>query len=71
MGYNMLFGYAGLLSLGHAMFFAAGLYGAGLAVYHLRLSACRPPSCAALLRRIVLGAGDRPASRCGPAASPS
>lgn len=35
MGYNMLFGYAGLLSLGHAMFFAAGLYGAGLPVFHL------------------------------------
>jgi branched-chain amino acid transport system permease protein len=35
MGYNMLFGYVGLLSLGHAMFFAAGLYGAGLAVIQL------------------------------------
>ncbi|MER2535330.1 MAG: branched-chain amino acid ABC transporter permease [Rhizobiaceae bacterium] len=35
MGYNLLFGYAGLLSLGHAMFFGAGLYGAGLAAYHL------------------------------------
>ncbi|MDP3899095.1 MAG: branched-chain amino acid ABC transporter permease [Mesorhizobium sp.] len=35
MGYNLLFGYTGLLSLGHAMFFAAGLYGAGLPVYHL------------------------------------
>jgi branched-chain amino acid transport system permease protein len=35
MGYNVLFGYVGLLSLGHAMFFSAGLYGAGLAVYHL------------------------------------
>ena len=35
MGYNLLFGYAGLLSLGHAMFFSAGLYGAGLPVYHL------------------------------------
>jgi branched-chain amino acid transport system permease protein len=35
MGYNILFGYAGLLSLGHAMFFAAGLYGAGLTVAHL------------------------------------
>lgn len=32
MGYNMLFGYVGLLSLGHAMFFGAGLYGAGLAI---------------------------------------
>ena len=35
MGYNLLFGYAGLLSLGHAMFFAAGLYGAGLTVFYL------------------------------------
>ncbi|AZO10224.1 MULTISPECIES: branched-chain amino acid ABC transporter permease [unclassified Mesorhizobium] len=34
-GYNLLFGYVGLLSLGHAMFFSAGLYGAGLTVYHL------------------------------------
>ncbi len=30
MGYNLTFGYTGLLSLGHAMFFAAGMYGAGL-----------------------------------------
>lgn len=35
MGYNILFGYTGLLSLGHAMFFAVGLYGAGLTIYHL------------------------------------
>jgi branched-chain amino acid transport system permease protein len=34
VGYNVLFGYTGLLSLGHAMFFAAGLYGAGLTAYH-------------------------------------
>ena len=34
LGYNMLFGYAGLLSLGHAMFFSAGMYGAGLAMTH-------------------------------------
>ncbi|OQM73756.1 branched-chain amino acid ABC transporter permease [Manganibacter manganicus] len=45
MGYNMLFGYAGLLSLGHSMFFAAGLYGAGLAVVHLGWGA--PPAFAA------------------------
>ena len=32
MGYNIAFGYTGLLSLGHAMFFAAGMYGAGLAL---------------------------------------
>jgi branched-chain amino acid transport system permease protein len=35
IGYNVLFGYTGLLSLGHAMFFAAGLYGTGLAAIHL------------------------------------
>jgi branched-chain amino acid transport system permease protein len=34
-GYNILFGYTGLLSLGHALFFAAGLYGMGLAMQHL------------------------------------
>ena len=39
IGYNLLFGYTGLLSLGHAMFFAAGLYGTGLAMQHLGWSA--------------------------------
>ncbi|KNX42026.1 leucine/isoleucine/valine transporter permease subunit [Roseovarius tolerans] len=39
MGYNILFGYTGLLSLGHALFFAAGMYGMGLSVQHLGLSA--------------------------------
>ncbi|MEL6378058.1 MAG: branched-chain amino acid ABC transporter permease, partial [Pseudomonadota bacterium] len=30
VGYNILFGYTGLLSLGHALFFAAGMYGMAL-----------------------------------------
>lgn len=30
MGYNLAFGYTGLLSLGHALIFAAGMYAAGL-----------------------------------------
>lgn len=34
MGYNLLMGYTGLLSLGHAMFFAVGLYASGLASYY-------------------------------------
>ncbi len=34
IGYNVLFGYTGLLSLGHAMFFGAGMYGLGLAMHH-------------------------------------
>jgi branched-chain amino acid transport system permease protein len=38
VGYNLLLGYTGLLSLGHAMFFAAGLYGAGLSVQYLGFS---------------------------------
>ena len=35
VGYNIVFGYTGLLSLGHAMFFGAGMYGAGLTVQFL------------------------------------
>ncbi|HTV69745.1 MAG TPA: branched-chain amino acid ABC transporter permease [Rhizobiaceae bacterium] len=57
MGYNLLFGYAGLLSLGHAMFFAAGLYGAGLPVFHLGwgvpLGFVSGVACGALLAFIV------------------
>lgn len=37
MGYNIAFGYTGLLSLGHALFFAAGMFGMGLPVWHLGL----------------------------------
>lgn len=39
MGYNIAFGYTGLLSLGHALFFAAGMYAAGLLAYYAGLSA--------------------------------
>jgi branched-chain amino acid transport system permease protein len=39
MGYNIAFGYTGLLSLGHALFFAAGIYGAGLPVQMLEWTA--------------------------------
>lgn len=39
VGYNVLFGYTGLMSLGHAMFFAAGMYGTGLSVYYLDFTA--------------------------------
>lgn len=50
-GYNLLYGYTGLLSLGHAMFFAAGLYAAALGATRLGLS---PP--AALLFALACGA---------------
>lgn len=39
IGYNILVGYTGLMSLGHAMFFAAGLYGAGLTIHYFGLPA--------------------------------
>jgi branched-chain amino acid transport system permease protein len=47
-GYNLAFGVSGLLSLGHAMFFAAGLYGAGMSVAQLGVPA---------IPALVLGAG--------------
>ena len=39
MGYNIAYGYTGLLSLGHALFFAFGMYGAGLAVWQVEWTA--------------------------------
>lgn len=39
MGFNFAFGYGGMLSLGHALFFAAGMYGMGLTIQHLEWSA--------------------------------
>ena len=51
IGYNILFGYTGLLSLGHALFFAAGMYGMGLGVQHLGLTPAP-----ALLAGIAAGA---------------
>ena len=39
LGYNILLGYTGLMSLGHAMFFAAGMYGTGLTVYYFDFGA--------------------------------
>jgi len=38
-GYNILFGYTGLLSLGHALYFAAGMYGAGMTMKYLGMPA--------------------------------
>lgn len=38
-GYNIVFGYTGLLSLGHAMFFGAGLYTAGLLAQYAGVAA--------------------------------
>lgn len=37
VGYNLLLGYTGLMSLGHAMLFASGMYGTGLGIHALGL----------------------------------
>ncbi len=50
MGYNIAFGYTGLLSLGHALFFAAGMYGMGLPIWHLAM-----PSLPALIAGLLAG----------------
>ena len=39
IGFNFLFGYTGLLSLGHALFFAAGMYGLALPIQFFGLTA--------------------------------
>ena len=69
MGYNIAFGYTGLLSLGHALFFAAGLYATGLSS---RWPVARPAR--RFLAGIAAGAGLPACSacwRCAPAAPPS
>ncbi|WP_010142158.1 branched-chain amino acid ABC transporter permease [Oceanicola sp. S124] len=57
VGYNIAFGYTGLLSLGHAMFFAAGMYGMGLVSYHFGVPALPAwfvgVACAAALAFVV------------------
>jgi branched-chain amino acid transport system permease protein len=50
IGYNIAFGYTGLLSLGHAMFFAAGLYGAGMTAHFLHF-----PMAAAFIVGVIGG----------------
>ena len=50
MGYNILYGYAGMLSLGHAMFFATGLYAAAIGATHFCLT---PP--AAFVSALAIG----------------
>ncbi len=52
MGYNIAFGYTGLLSLGHALFFAAGMYGMGLPIWQLEW-----PALPALIMGLVAGGG--------------
>jgi branched-chain amino acid transport system permease protein len=56
VGYNILFGYTGLLSLGHALFFAAGMYGMGLTIQHAGFSPA-PAIVVGILAGAVVSAG--------------
>ena len=56
IGYNILFGYTGLLSLGHALFFAAGMYGLSLTIQHAGFTAA-PALLAGLAAGIAVSAG--------------
>lgn len=58
-GYNILFGYTGLLSLGHALYFAAGMYGAGMTMRFLdfpAIAAFPAGIVAAALMALIIGA---------------
>lgn len=37
LGFNLMFGYAGVLSFGHAAFFGVGAYGTGISIVHFGL----------------------------------
>lgn len=56
IGYNILFGYTGLLSLGHALFFAAGVYGLGLTIEHAGFTAA-PALLTGVIAGIAVSAG--------------
>ncbi len=55
-GYNLLLGYTGLMSLGHAMFFAAGMYGTGLTIQHLGLGVAAAFGAGVVAGLVVAGA---------------
>jgi branched-chain amino acid transport system permease protein len=50
IGYDIAFGYTGLLSFGHAAFFGLGAYGTGLSLIHLSI-----PAPLAILIGVVIG----------------
>jgi len=55
MGYNIMFGYTGLLSLGHALFFSAGMYGLGLSM-HLGSVPAAPALVVGIISSILVAA---------------
>ena len=55
-GYNLLLGYTGLMSLGHAMLFATGMYATGLTVHRLGFGAAAGFA-AGVVASVVVSAG--------------
>lgn len=53
LGFNLVFGRLGLLSLGHAAFFGAGAYGFGMAVVHMNVGFLAAMACAVGLSTAV------------------
>jgi branched-chain amino acid transport system permease protein len=51
MSFDLLFGYTGLLSLGHSVYFGLGAYGAALTILHLESGMAGP-----LLTGVIVGA---------------
>jgi branched-chain amino acid transport system permease protein len=56
IGYNILFGYTGLLSLGHALFFAAGMYGMALTIQHAGFTPAPALLCGIVAGALISGA---------------
>ena len=69
MGYNITFGYTGMLSLGHALFFASGLYATGLLIQHGAWTA--GPGLSPAFSRAARWRWPSACWRCAPPASPS
>ena len=65
LGYNLLFGYTGLLSFGHALFVAIGGYGAAVLSSRLGLKSFE----LILLMSAVTAVLSRSRSRCSPFAT--
>jgi branched-chain amino acid transport system permease protein len=56
LGFNLLYGYTGLLSFGHAAYYGLGAYGTGLALAKLKLTSLWPALGIGLVTAVIGGA---------------
>ena len=59
LGFNLLYGYTGLLSFGHAAYYGLGAYGTGIALAKLKLGSLWLGLAAGPLSAVLGGARDR------------